>query len=240
MGALPNMPRRRLTARARFCHTSGVHLFHPPYTDNLSPFLVQWHLFGHPIGIRWYGLNYVFSFFLVYLYFRGAARRGRVPGLDMAAVDALTYAIAIGIVGRRADRLRGPAPGPAAGRPAVPVPADGGRHDVLRRPDRGAARDPLGGAPLQDGVSGAGRHRHLPGGAGPGAGADHQLHQRRTGGGARRAATGASSFRTRTMCRATRPSFTSRHPTSCCSDCWSRQPLAAGRRPARADCRTCS
>ena len=72
--------------------------FHPPWTDTLSPFLVQWHLFGHPIGIRWYGLNYVFSFFLVYLYFRGAARRGRVPGLDEPAVDALTYAIAIGIV----------------------------------------------------------------------------------------------------------------------------------------------
>ena len=50
------------------------------------------------IGIRWYGLNYVFSFLLTYLYFRGAARRGRVPGLDLAAVDSLTYATAIGIV----------------------------------------------------------------------------------------------------------------------------------------------
>ena len=91
-----------------------MHLFHPPWTDSLSPFLVQWRLHGHPIGIRWYGLNYVFSFYLVYLYFRGAAKRGRVPGLDMAAVDSLTYAIAIGIVagGRLAfvlqhlDRLR--------------------------------------------------------------------------------------------------------------------------------------
>ena len=57
----------------------------------------------------------------------------------MPAVDALTYAIAIGIVagGRLAfvlqhlDRLRD--------RPAVPVPADRGRHDVLRRPAGGPA-----------------------------------------------------------------------------------------------------
>ncbi len=91
-----------------------MHFLNPAPTDRLSPFLVQWHLFGHLVGIRWYGLNYVFSFFLVYLYFRGAARRGRVRGLDQAAVDSLTYAIAIGIVvgGRLAfvlqhlDRLR--------------------------------------------------------------------------------------------------------------------------------------
>ena len=92
-----------------------MHLFHPPYTDSLSPFVFPpWHLFGHTVGIRWYGLNYVFSFLVVYLYFRGAARRGRVPGLDLAAVDALTYAIAIGIVGggrlgyvvQHLDRLR--------------------------------------------------------------------------------------------------------------------------------------
>ena len=90
---------RAVDSRGRICHTADVHLFQPPWTDNLSPFLVRWLLFGHTVGIRWYGLNYVFSFFLVYLYFRGAARRGRVPRLDLAAVDALTYAIAIGIVG---------------------------------------------------------------------------------------------------------------------------------------------
>ncbi len=68
------------------------------FVDNLSPFLVHGRIAGHELGIRWYGLSYVFAFFLTYLYFRGAARRGRVPGLDMAAVDSITYATAFGIV----------------------------------------------------------------------------------------------------------------------------------------------
>jgi phosphatidylglycerol:prolipoprotein diacylglycerol transferase len=68
------------------------------FVDNFSPFLVHWRIAGHTIGIRWYGLSYVFSFFLTYLYFRGAARRRRVPGLDMNAVDSITYATAFGIV----------------------------------------------------------------------------------------------------------------------------------------------
>ena len=68
------------------------------FTDRLSPFLVHWRIDGHDIGIRWYGLAYVFSFYLTYLYFRGAVRRGRVPGLTLEAVDALTYSTAFGIV----------------------------------------------------------------------------------------------------------------------------------------------
>lgn len=72
---------------------------HPSiFVDRFSPFLVKWQIADHTMGIRWYGLSYVFGFFLIYLYFRGASRRGRVPGLDLAAVDALTYAVAIGIV----------------------------------------------------------------------------------------------------------------------------------------------
>jgi phosphatidylglycerol:prolipoprotein diacylglycerol transferase len=66
--------------------------------DRLSPFIIAWHFHGHTIGIRWYGLSYVFSFFLAYSYYRGAMRRGRVPGLTMNVVDTITYSTAFGIV----------------------------------------------------------------------------------------------------------------------------------------------
>jgi phosphatidylglycerol:prolipoprotein diacylglycerol transferase len=71
-----------------------------PYilVDRLSPFLVHWRIHGNVVGIRWYGLSYVFGFFLTYLYYRGAAEKGKVPGLDLAAVDTLTYATAFGVV----------------------------------------------------------------------------------------------------------------------------------------------
>lgn len=68
------------------------------YVDRLSPFLLQAHILGHPIDIRWYGLSYGLGFLLTFFYFRSAARRGTVPGFDGAALEMLTGLVPLGVV----------------------------------------------------------------------------------------------------------------------------------------------
>lgn len=69
------------------------------YVDNLSPFLIQTHLFGHAVGVRWYGLAYVFGLWVAYYAYRTAARRGFMPGMDGEAQGTMMFAIAAGVVG---------------------------------------------------------------------------------------------------------------------------------------------
>ncbi len=68
------------------------------YIDRLSPYLVQTRLWGQVVGVRWYGLTYVFGFLLTFLYFRRAVRSGAVPGLGPGTLEQLTGAIAVGVV----------------------------------------------------------------------------------------------------------------------------------------------
>ena len=68
------------------------------YTHQLSPFLFEVQLFGQTIGLRWYGLAYVAGFALAFWYFRSAARRQMMHGLDERAVEQLIFASAGGVL----------------------------------------------------------------------------------------------------------------------------------------------
>jgi phosphatidylglycerol:prolipoprotein diacylglycerol transferase len=68
------------------------------WVDRLSPFLFHTTLFGHQVGIRWYGLAYVLGFILVYYYFQGAVTKNRIKGLDEDTLYELTVASALGVV----------------------------------------------------------------------------------------------------------------------------------------------
>src|SRR5690242_5956670 len=68
------------------------------YTDNLSPYLVHFHLFGFNPGIRWYGLAYLLSFALMYGFYRRSAARGDVPRLTAPDVDNLALRIILGVM----------------------------------------------------------------------------------------------------------------------------------------------
>lgn len=68
------------------------------YTDRLSPFLCSTTIHGHVIGIRWYGLSYLLGFLLAYLFYRGAALRGDIPGFNEADVDNIAIRIVAGVM----------------------------------------------------------------------------------------------------------------------------------------------
>jgi len=66
------------------------------YVDRLSPFLFQTRLFGHALGVRWYGLAYAAGFLLALLYLRAAARRD--PRLGGEVLERLAAGIPVGVV----------------------------------------------------------------------------------------------------------------------------------------------
>lgn len=66
------------------------------YVDRLSPFLFQTRLFGHVLGVRWYGLAYAAGFLLTLLYLRAAARRD--PRLGGEVLERLAAGIPVGVV----------------------------------------------------------------------------------------------------------------------------------------------
>ena len=68
------------------------------FVANLSPFVFQLHWLGHTLSVRWYGMAYALGFLLTFLYFRGAARRGTIPGFDAAALERLTLAVPAGVM----------------------------------------------------------------------------------------------------------------------------------------------
>ena len=68
------------------------------YVHRLSPFVFQVPLFEEWIGLRWYGLAYIASFVLFYLYLSAAARRGEVRGLDGRSLDRLVLSVMAGVV----------------------------------------------------------------------------------------------------------------------------------------------
>lgn len=68
------------------------------YIDRLSPFVWHTSIHGSEFGIRWYGLAYLASFALMYFFFRRAALRGDIPGLDIPEVDNLAIRIIAGVM----------------------------------------------------------------------------------------------------------------------------------------------
>jgi len=69
------------------------------YIHNLSPFLIHTHLFGAPIGLRWYGLAYVVGLASAFLCFDRAAKRGLLPGLTSEAQLQMLGALIAGVLG---------------------------------------------------------------------------------------------------------------------------------------------
>lgn len=68
------------------------------FVDNFSPFLVSIQLFGHHLGLRWYGLAYAFGFLLAFSYFRAALHQKTIAGFSQEILERLTLAIALGVV----------------------------------------------------------------------------------------------------------------------------------------------
>ncbi len=69
------------------------------WVDDLSPFLFHTRIAGHEVGIRWYGLAYVFGLLCAFLTFRRAAARGDLPGIGPEAQTRLIMAASLGVVG---------------------------------------------------------------------------------------------------------------------------------------------
>ncbi|MFW5698055.1 MAG: prolipoprotein diacylglyceryl transferase [Fimbriimonadaceae bacterium] len=68
------------------------------YRHDLSPFILDTELFGFDLQVRWYGLAYLFGFFLAYMLLRWAARNDRIPGLNEANYDGLVLAVSLGVI----------------------------------------------------------------------------------------------------------------------------------------------
>ncbi|MEO6907965.1 MAG: prolipoprotein diacylglyceryl transferase [Abditibacteriaceae bacterium] len=68
------------------------------YVDNLSPFLIHTTLFGHIIGVRWYGLAYVLGLWVAYYAYSIAAQRGYLPGMNGEAIGQMMFAIVAGVI----------------------------------------------------------------------------------------------------------------------------------------------
>lgn len=68
------------------------------FVDNFSPFLFRIELFGHSLGLRWYGLAYAFGFLLAFLYFQAALRQKAIAGFSQGSLERLTSAIPLGVV----------------------------------------------------------------------------------------------------------------------------------------------
>ena len=66
--------------------------------DQFSPFLVHGRLWGLDVGIRWYGLAYLFGFVAMYLFFRKAANRSEVEGFRPEHLDNLALRIIVGVL----------------------------------------------------------------------------------------------------------------------------------------------
>ena len=73
----------------------------PPlvYVHDLSPFVFQAHLFGQAVGVRWYGLAYVFGLWVAFFAFGRAAQRGLLPGLSQEAQSRMIVAVSLGVIG---------------------------------------------------------------------------------------------------------------------------------------------
>ena len=69
-----------------------------PWHHNLSPYALG--PFGpHGIGIRWYGLAYLFGFALAWRALRRAAMSGKVAGLKIENIENLVFGIVVGVLG---------------------------------------------------------------------------------------------------------------------------------------------
>jgi phosphatidylglycerol:prolipoprotein diacylglycerol transferase len=81
------------------------------YVYDLSPFLIHTRLFGHTVGIRWYGLAYVLGLWVAFFAFRTAIKRGFLTGLDGEAQGQMMFAITAGVIcgGRLGYVLQHPA-----------------------------------------------------------------------------------------------------------------------------------
>jgi phosphatidylglycerol:prolipoprotein diacylglycerol transferase len=71
---------------------------HLLYTHHLSPYVISFPVGGHVLGVRWYGLAYVFGFLLAFWYFRDAQRKGTIPGLTPEALENLMGAVVLGVL----------------------------------------------------------------------------------------------------------------------------------------------
>jgi phosphatidylglycerol:prolipoprotein diacylglycerol transferase len=71
---------------------------HLLYTHHLSPYVFAVRSGGHTLGIRWYGLAYVFGFLLTFWYFRDAQRKKTIPGLSEEALENLLGAVVLGVL----------------------------------------------------------------------------------------------------------------------------------------------
>ncbi len=69
------------------------------FVNRLNPFLLgPFHVGGMELGIRWYGLAYVFGFFLAYMALKKAMCEGRVKGLDSKGLENLVFGIILGVL----------------------------------------------------------------------------------------------------------------------------------------------
>lgn len=67
------------------------------YIHDLSPWVFSLEVAGRTVGIRWYGLAYVFGFLLAFWYYRRAQRSGAIRGLTDEALEHLGLAIVLGV-----------------------------------------------------------------------------------------------------------------------------------------------
>ncbi len=69
------------------------------WVHDLSPFLFHTQILGQTVGVRWYGLAYVFGLFCAFLTFRRAAMHGDLPGFGAESQSKLIMAATLGVVG---------------------------------------------------------------------------------------------------------------------------------------------
>ncbi len=67
------------------------------FVNNFSPFLFKFP--GTEFGLRWYGLAYLFGFFLAYMSLKKAVAEGRIPKMEPKHLEPLLYGIVAGVVG---------------------------------------------------------------------------------------------------------------------------------------------
>lgn len=69
------------------------------FRNDLSPFIFNTTIFGQEIGLRWYGLAYIFGIGLGYLTFERAIRKGLIKGATEKSLDRIVWAIVIAVIG---------------------------------------------------------------------------------------------------------------------------------------------
>ena len=72
------------------------------YVHDLSPYLIQ---FTSDFGIRWYGLMYVLSFIVIYLYARAAVKNKKLNISLKELDDLLIWLVAALIIGARLGEI---------------------------------------------------------------------------------------------------------------------------------------